>query len=347
MRFIPMNAVSMILFLTLLFLMTLSLFGAPLLRNADADVIHLKNGRKITTTRAWKEGDMVKFERFGGIVSYPLSEVERIETDAEAATPPRPRAAVGTAYVETDLAAHLNAVVEPSGPLERAAISTVLIHTYLGDGSGLFITDDGFILTGSRAVAGAFRGLAEMRAKLAADKANLDDWARTLRLQGKTESDNYRAAMDEYKALEAEYQKASDEEIYIRLADNVRMVPRVIGFSDRFGLALMKIDGHVTPTVPPAEKLPEVGDTVQAVISPVLDGAPGKRGLYSGMNQGFFQTNIPLTAEQTGGPMLDADGRLIGVSSDSEEIALLPGTLFAVPVSTAVGQFDELRNAVQ
>jgi hypothetical protein len=51
------------------------LISAP----AAADVIHLKNGRSISVREAWTESGSVKCYRFGALVSYPESQVERIE----------------------------------------------------------------------------------------------------------------------------------------------------------------------------------------------------------------------------------------------------------------------------
>ena len=44
-----------------------------------ADVIYLKNGKQIKTSRSWRENGHIKCERFGGVVSYPISSIEKIE----------------------------------------------------------------------------------------------------------------------------------------------------------------------------------------------------------------------------------------------------------------------------
>ncbi len=47
----------------------------------EADVIFFKDGKKINVDEAWEEGDQIKCKRFGGIVSYSKSGVERIEKE--------------------------------------------------------------------------------------------------------------------------------------------------------------------------------------------------------------------------------------------------------------------------
>lgn len=62
------------LLIALLLIVTLSSF-------ASADVIIFKDGRKIETERAWEEEGQIKCYRYGGIVGYPKTQVERIEKE--------------------------------------------------------------------------------------------------------------------------------------------------------------------------------------------------------------------------------------------------------------------------
>ena len=52
---------------------------------SQADVIYLKNGRQIETTRSWEEGSEIKCERFGSVVGYPKSSVLKVEKSQVAA----------------------------------------------------------------------------------------------------------------------------------------------------------------------------------------------------------------------------------------------------------------------
>lgn len=45
---------------------------------APADTIIFKDGTKIEADMVWQDGDQVKTERYGGIVSYPMSKIEKI-----------------------------------------------------------------------------------------------------------------------------------------------------------------------------------------------------------------------------------------------------------------------------
>ncbi|MCP4221307.1 MAG: formylglycine-generating enzyme family protein, partial [bacterium] len=60
-----------------------------------ADIIYFKDGRKVVTKNAWVDENSVKCERFGGVVSYPKSQVDRIEMEIDplnASERPKPKA---------------------------------------------------------------------------------------------------------------------------------------------------------------------------------------------------------------------------------------------------------------
>ncbi len=58
--------------------------------SAGADTIYLKNGRTIHTSDTRIEGDNVIFVQFGGEISIPMSEVDRIEEDEAREPDPLP-----------------------------------------------------------------------------------------------------------------------------------------------------------------------------------------------------------------------------------------------------------------
>lgn len=47
-----------------------------------ADTIVLKNGKRIKVEQTWKEDGQIKCERFGSVIGYPESMVDRVETDS-------------------------------------------------------------------------------------------------------------------------------------------------------------------------------------------------------------------------------------------------------------------------
>lgn len=53
----------------------------------SADVLYLKNGRKITVDRFWEEGDQIFYEKNGSTLGFPKSLIERAERDGNRAPP--------------------------------------------------------------------------------------------------------------------------------------------------------------------------------------------------------------------------------------------------------------------
>jgi hypothetical protein len=71
-----MNRYSNIIFLTIVFAV---LFSGAAICSAETQ-IHLKDGRMIKVENFWREGGMVKYESFGGVIGIPMADVERIVT---------------------------------------------------------------------------------------------------------------------------------------------------------------------------------------------------------------------------------------------------------------------------
>src|SRR5258706_5173406 len=47
---------------------------------SKADVIYLRNGKKLSVERAWEEGDRIRYERNGNVFGFSKTLVERIES---------------------------------------------------------------------------------------------------------------------------------------------------------------------------------------------------------------------------------------------------------------------------
>ncbi len=102
-------------------------------------------------------------------------------------------------------------------------------------------------------------------------------------------------------------------------------------------LALLRVDGLASPVLPLASgDAPSVGDTVYAVGSPLgLDGT-FSQGIVSGYRTvgdlSLMQLTAPISPGSSGGPVLDATGRVIGVAIGT--FAEGQNLNFAVPVTS-------------
>jgi S1-C subfamily serine protease len=119
-----------------------------------------------------------------------------------------------------------------------------------------------------------------------------------------------------------------------------RFRARVVERERSKDLALLKISRRTTP-LPLAADAPRVGDPVIALGNPFGLDRTLTVGVVSGVGRRIdapdgspirdaIQTDAAIAPGSSGGPLLDAEGRVIGVNSQSEG----PGLGFAVPVGS-------------
>ncbi len=140
------------------------------------------------------------------------------------------------------------------------------------------------------------------------------------------------------------------DELKVTLADDRDFIAKVIGRDPKTDVALLKIDGTDLPTVTLAdsEKL-RVGDVVFAVGNPLGVGQTVTMGIISAKGRSklgllenvsgfedFIQTDAAINMGNSGGALIDARGRLIGINSAI--ISPSRGNIgigFAIPINLA------------
>lgn len=140
------------------------------------------------------------------------------------------------------------------------------------------------------------------------------------------------------------------DELKITLADDRDFIAKVIGSDPKTDIAVLKIDAKDLPTVTLADsdKL-RVGDVVFAVGNPLNVGQTVTMGIVSAKGRSklgllenvsgyedFIQTDAAINMGNSGGALVDARGRLIGINS----AILSPsrgniGIGFAIPINLA------------
>ncbi|MBW1667311.1 MAG: DegQ family serine endoprotease [Deltaproteobacteria bacterium] len=143
-------------------------------------------------------------------------------------------------------------------------------------------------------------------------------------------------------------------EIKVKLADGREFKAKVIGRDSKSDLALIKIDSG-TPFKPlplgDSEKL-EVGDWVIAIGNPFGLGNTVTAGIVSakyrhigaGSYDNFIQTDASINPGNSGGPLLDTEGRVIGINTAiySQSGGSI-GIGFAIPVNIAKDLLPQLK----
>ena len=100
---------------------------------------------------------------------------------------------------------------------------------------------------------------------------------------------------------------------------------KVIGTDSATDIAVLKVEGKNLPaiTIADSDKL-EVGDVVLAIGNPFGVGQTVTMGIVSGLSRGgfginnyenFIQTDAAINVGNSGGPLVDAEGRLVGINT--------------------------------
>lgn len=143
-------------------------------------------------------------------------------------------------------------------------------------------------------------------------------------------------------------------EIMVTFSDGTRLPGKTLSASRLADLALVKVQAdHPLPAAHwgDSDKL-QVGDQVFAAGDPFGIGLSVTAGIVSGLNRDiqdspyddFIQTDAPINHGNSGGPLFDMQGNVVGV--DSTIISPTTGSVglgFAIPESSAHFVIDQLR----
>ena len=129
----------------------------------------------------------------------------------------------------------------------------------------------------------------------------------------------------------------------IYLADNTRLYAYLVEISDRHDLALLKVDGYTTPFLKPGHPFASAqGDPVYAIGNPVKLRNSVTAGVVSGFQGNFVKTNAQIYPGNSGGPLVTAQGRVIGINTFKKLTRKFEGLGFAISITAAMDAFDAI-----
>jgi serine protease Do len=134
---------------------------------------------------------------------------------------------------------------------------------------------------------------------------------------------------------------------FVRLHDGTSASARLLLEESRRDLALLKLDGVSYPSLELTRTLPPVGATVYALGNPAGLEATYTSGMVSAIRDGppqlpgrLIQNTAPISPGSSGGPLLDAEGRVVGVTTLGTNTAELQGVYLAVPAEDIAALLD-------
>jgi len=143
------------------------------------------------------------------------------------------------------------------------------------------------------------------------------------------------------------------DEIIVRLADRREFEAQLIGSDPLSDVALLKIDANDLPTLKLGDSdVLRPGEWVVAIGSPfnfeqsVTAGIVSAKGRSTNQQQyvPFIQTDVAINRGNSGGPLLNLDGEVVGINSwILSSGGGYMGLSFSIPIETANAAVTQLR----
>ena len=145
----------------------------------------------------------------------------------------------------------------------------------------------------------------------------------------------------------------SADEIIVSLADRREFEAELIGSDPQSDIALLKIDSENLPYLEFGDSTAlKAGQWVAAIGSPfgfeqtVTAGIVSAKGRSNNSQQyvPFIQTDVAINRGNSGGPLLDMDGKVVGINSwILSGSGGYMGLSFSIPIDTAMNSIEQLR----
>jgi len=269
-----------------------------------------------------------------------------------------PAAAETERVPPSGLEAQLLDAMAPASALERASAFTVLVETPWGLGSGYLATSDCEVVT-SRRVVDPDRALSQIRETQAVLKDEILELKTRIEEQNRLigfkalglndQAGQVHAALARARAEEMRL-TALNEEIeqdrghsVVRLADGSELETQSVLLSELYDLALLRIDAEACPSLEVSTRGPAVGQEVYAIGSPMGLELTVTGGVISSVrsDEDLVQTDVPINAGSSGGPLIDSEGHLVGINT--MRVAGSDGLGFAIPAELVQAELARLK----
>ncbi len=282
---------------------------------------------------------------------------------------------------------------QPKNEIEMASIGTVTVISPMGQGSGFFVSEDGYIITNRHVIQGDEEQLdqvsgqfedadekvevledrfQEEEKKLEKARKQLTDYRYSIdrMKEGQrrsVEEQKYAIHMERFNRWERDFERRKSEfsseldnyrkkksdfnytksmarlarNFTVTLKDGSEHAVRLAAVSPDHDLALLKLDDAVTPSLLPGNiRALMQGAPLYAVGSPVGLRDTVSAGVFSGFHTSFIKTNAQIYPGNSGGPLINEKGEVIGINTFKQLTRKFEGLGFAIPIDTALKEFS-------
>ncbi len=143
--------------------------------------------------------------------------------------------------------------------------------------------------------------------------------------------------------------------VTVRLSDRRELKAKVVGTDTQYDIALLKVDATGLPVVKIGDsKSVKAGQWVAAIGSPFGFDHSVTQGIVSAIGRSFgpadqqyvpfIQTDVPINRGNSGGPLFNLDGQVIGINSQIfSNTGGYMGVSFAIPIDIAMSAVDQIK----
>ena len=142
------------------------------------------------------------------------------------------------------------------------------------------------------------------------------------------------------------------KQVTVKLSDRREFAARVLGSDASTDIAVLKVDAKNLPTVTLGDpRAVQVGDWVLAIGAPFGFEQTATQGIVSAKGRSlpgesvvpFIQTDAAVNPGNSGGPLFDAGGRVVGINAQIySQSGGFQGLAFAIPVDVALRVKDQI-----
>lgn len=142
------------------------------------------------------------------------------------------------------------------------------------------------------------------------------------------------------------------KQVTVKLSDRREFAAQVLGSDPATDIAVLKVDAKNLPTVQLGDpRQVQVGDYVLAIGAPYGFEQTATQGIVSAKGRSlpgdsvvpFIQTDAAVNPGNSGGPLFDASGRVVGVNAQIySQSGGFQGLAFSIPVDVALKVKDQI-----
>lgn len=173
-------------------------------------------------------------------------------------------------------------------------------------------------------------------------KGQFDHWKSGFRKRKQA----FQSQVDQYRSRRENFDydrsvAALSQSFTVILVDDTKLYAHLVAVSQKHDLALLKVDAYRTPMLAPAAPYQLAqGDPVYAIGNPAQLRNTVTSGIFSGFEGPYIQTNAQISPGNSGGPLIDPDGKVLGINTKKKSGLAVEGLGFAIPIHTALEEFS-------